>query len=148
MKYYIPSTAIRPHRYPSAATRPRPSRPITAIRSHGSRPYGPERAWFPLPHNSQSSQKQHSHAGPSGPVSQDTRIAAQIIDDLDHWHVHSPAVTDVRAAIDIHRRTGASIWDATILRSAQELGCQILHSEDLDAGQEYDGVEVGNPFPA
>jgi hypothetical protein len=35
-----------------------------------------------------------------------------------------------------------------ILRSAQELGCQIPHSENLDAGQEYDGVEVRNPFPA
>ena len=63
-------------------------------------------------------------------------------------HVHSPGVTDVRAAIDIRRRTGASFWDAMILRSAQELGCQILHTEDLDAGQEYDGVEVRNPFPA
>jgi hypothetical protein len=24
---------------------------------------------------------------------------------------------------------------------------QILHAEDLNAGQEYDGVEVRNPFP-
>lgn len=46
------------------------------------------------------------------------------------------------------RRTGASFWDAMILRSAQELGCQILHSEDLDAGQQYEGVEVRNPFSA
>jgi predicted nucleic acid-binding protein len=35
-----------------------------------------------------------------------------------------------------------------IVRSAQELGCRILHSEDLNAGQEYEGVEVRNPFPA
>jgi predicted nucleic acid-binding protein len=74
--------------------------------------------------------------------------AAQIVDDLAHWHVHSPAVADVRAAIDIHQRTGASFWDAMILRSAQELGCQILYSEDLNAGQACDGVEVRNPFPA
>jgi predicted nucleic acid-binding protein len=74
--------------------------------------------------------------------------AAQIVDDLAHWHVHSPAVADVRAAIDIHQRTGASFWDAMILRSAQELGCQILYSEDLNAGQGCDGVEVRNPFPA
>ena len=33
-----------------------------------------------------------------------------------------------------------------ILRSAKELGCQILHSEDLNAGQDYKGVEVSNPF--
>jgi predicted nucleic acid-binding protein len=74
--------------------------------------------------------------------------AAQVIDDLAHWHVHSPAVADVRAAIEIHQRTGASFWDAMILRSAQELGCHILYSEDLDASQQYKGVEVRNPFPA
>jgi predicted nucleic acid-binding protein len=74
--------------------------------------------------------------------------AAQIVDDLAHWHVHSPAVADVRAAIEIHQRTGASFWDAMILRSAQELGCQILYSEDLNAGQGCDSVEVRNPFPA
>jgi predicted nucleic acid-binding protein len=53
----------------------------------------------------------------------------------------------VRAAIDIHRRTGASFWDAMILRSAQDLGCQILHSED----QRWPGLrrlEVRDPFPA
>jgi predicted nucleic acid-binding protein len=74
--------------------------------------------------------------------------AAQIIDDLAHWHVHAPAVSDVRAAIDVHQRTGASFWDAMILCSAKELGCQILHSEDLNAGQDYGGVEVRNPFLA
>jgi predicted nucleic acid-binding protein len=72
--------------------------------------------------------------------------AAQIIDDLAHWHVHAPAASDVLAAIGIHQRTGASFWDAMILRSAKELGCQILYSEDLNAGQDYAGVEVRNPF--
>ena len=41
---------------------------------------------------------------------------------------------------------GASFWDAMILRSAKELGCQILHSEDLNPGQEYEGVLLRNPF--
>jgi predicted nucleic acid-binding protein len=72
--------------------------------------------------------------------------AARIIDDLAHWHVHAPAASDVLAAIDIHQRTGASFWDAMILRSAKELGCGTLHSEDLNPGQEYEGVQVSNPF--
>jgi predicted nucleic acid-binding protein len=72
--------------------------------------------------------------------------AAQIIADLAHWHVHAPAARDVLAAIDIHQRTGASFWDAMILRSAQELGCQTLYSEDLNSGQTYAGVQVSNPF--
>jgi predicted nucleic acid-binding protein len=74
--------------------------------------------------------------------------AARIIDDLAHWHVHAPAAPDVLAAIDIHQRTGASFWDAMILRSAKELDCQTLHSEDLNSGQEYDGIQVSNPFLA
>jgi predicted nucleic acid-binding protein len=74
--------------------------------------------------------------------------AARIVDDLAHWHVHAPAAVDVLAAIDIHQQTGASFWDAMILRSAKELGCHILHSEDLSSGQEYAGIQVRNPFPA
>jgi predicted nucleic acid-binding protein len=33
-----------------------------------------------------------------------------------------------------------------ILRSAQELGCGTLQSEDLNPGQAYEGVRVRNPF--
>jgi predicted nucleic acid-binding protein len=33
-----------------------------------------------------------------------------------------------------------------ILRSAKELGCATVHSEDLNPGQDYDGVQVRNPF--
>ena len=76
----------------------------------------------------------------------DAPATAQIIADLAHWHMHAPAAGDVLAAIDIHQRTGASFWDAMILRSAKELGCQTLHSEDLNPGQAYDGVQVRNPL--
>ena len=72
--------------------------------------------------------------------------AAQIIADLARWHMHAPAARDVLAAIDIHQRTGASFWDAMILRSAQELGCRTLYSEDLNPSQTYAGVQVSNPF--
>ena len=78
----------------------------------------------------------------------DTPAAARIIDDLAHWHVHAPAAGDALAAIDIRQRTGASFWDAMILRSAKELGCGSLHSDDLNPGQAYDGVQVRNPFLA
>jgi predicted nucleic acid-binding protein len=54
----------------------------------------------------------------------------------------------VRAAIDIHRRFGLSYWDAAIIAAAKQLGCRTLYSEDLNAGQDYDGVIVVNPFVA
>ena len=78
----------------------------------------------------------------------DAPAATRIIGDLAYWHVHAPAANDVLAAIEIHQRTGASFWDAMILRSAKELGCGTLHSEDLNPGQAYEGVRVSNPFLA
>ena len=78
----------------------------------------------------------------------DAPAAARIIDDLAHWHVHAPDAADVLAAVDIHQQTRASFWDAMILRSAKELGCGTLHSEDLNPGQAYEDIQVSNPFLA
>lgn len=74
--------------------------------------------------------------------------AARIVGDLARWHVHAPVSDDVLAAIDLHRQTQVSFWDAMILRSAKQLGCQIVQSEDLNPGQDYEGVQVRNPFGA
>lgn len=49
-------------------------------------------------------------------------------------------------ATTIRRKFQTSSWDATILAAAQELGCHTLYSEDLNPGQDYDGVKVINPF--
>ena len=72
--------------------------------------------------------------------------AKGIVADYSRWYLHVPAADDVLAAIGIHQRTGISFWDAMIVRSAAEIGCEVLYSEDLDAGQEYSGVRVENPF--
>jgi|HubBroStandDraft_5_1064220.scaffolds.fasta_scaffold54293_4 predicted nucleic acid-binding protein len=72
--------------------------------------------------------------------------AKEIIADFSRWYVHAPAADDVLAAISIHQQTGISFWDAMIIRSAAEIGCTLLYSEDLNAGQQYSGVRVANPF--
>ena len=75
------------------------------------------------------------------------REAAALIEDLSAWRVHSPGPGDVLAAIEFHERMGVSFGDAMILTSARSLGCRILYSEDLNAGQSYHGVVVVNsPF--
>jgi predicted nucleic acid-binding protein len=51
-----------------------------------------------------------------------------------------------RAAVDIHQRFQLSYWDAAILAAAKRLGCRTLFSEDMNDGQNYDGVTVVNPF--
>ena len=75
----------------------------------------------------------------------DAETAKEIIADLSRWHVHVPASGDVLGAIGIHQRTGISFWDAMIVRSAAEMGCDVLYSEDLNTGQEYSGVLAENP---
>jgi predicted nucleic acid-binding protein len=74
------------------------------------------------------------------------REVAALIEDLSAWTVHSPGVRDVLYAIELHERMDVSFWDAMILTSANSLGCRVLYSEDLSAGQTYDGVLVVNPF--
>jgi predicted nucleic acid-binding protein len=75
-----------------------------------------------------------------------TETAKEIVADFSRWRVHVPAADDVRGAVGIHQRTGISFWDAMIVRSAAEMGCTALYSEDLNPAQEYSGVRAENPF--
>jgi predicted nucleic acid-binding protein len=72
--------------------------------------------------------------------------AAQIIGDLSVWSVHRPSVDDVLYAIRLQSRFQLSFWDAMILASALQLGCQVLWSEDLNPAQVYEQISVVNPF--
>jgi predicted nucleic acid-binding protein len=72
--------------------------------------------------------------------------AAEIVRDLSYWRLHTPVAEDVLGAIDLQQRQRTSFWDAMILWSALQLGCDMIWSEDLGQGQRYDGVKVVNPF--
>lgn len=52
----------------------------------------------------------------------------------------------VLEAFALQQRHQISYWDAAIIAAARALGCKILYTEDLNAGQDYDGVIVQNPF--
>ena len=52
----------------------------------------------------------------------------------------------VLEAIALTIRYRLSYWDAAIIVAARRLGCDVLYSEDLSHGQDYDGVKVVNPF--
>ncbi len=72
--------------------------------------------------------------------------ALRQIERMGRWRVHQPAVADVLAACEVHARQPVSFWDAMIIRSAAQLGCQVLWSEDLTDGWQWQGVTVRNPF--
>ncbi len=52
----------------------------------------------------------------------------------------------VLAAIALSRSAQLSLWDAAIITAAQRAGCERLYSEDLKAGQVFEGVTVIDPF--
>lgn len=51
-------------------------------------------------------------------------------------------------AAELRQRFNISYWDAAIIVAAKRMGCSTVYSEDLNAGQNYDGVTVRNPFAA
>jgi predicted nucleic acid-binding protein len=65
---------------------------------------------------------------------------------LSRWRFHAPLPHDVIAATELAEQHQLSFWDAMIVRSAAELGCATLWTEDLNPGQRIAGVEVANPF--
>ncbi|MGH2457650.1 MAG: PIN domain-containing protein [Chloroflexota bacterium] len=73
--------------------------------------------------------------------------ARQIIADLATWRsVVEPTRQDVLDAIDGGVRWGISYWDALALTAARRAGAAVVWSEDLNAGQSYDGIAVRSPF--
>jgi predicted nucleic acid-binding protein len=65
---------------------------------------------------------------------------------LAEFDVAAPDVHDILAAIDLHRLHGINFWDALIVRSAQQAGCNVVFSENMQGAREIDGVKVMNPF--
>lgn len=73
-------------------------------------------------------------------------VAIDRLNSLSRWRVHSPLADDVVAAAMLSSRHQLSFWDAMIVRSAAELRCDTLWTEDLNDGQVIEGVRLANPF--
>ena len=79
-------------------------------------------------------------------LSVDPEIARRKVELLAEFDVATPEVSDILAAIDLHRLHRFSFWDALVLRSAKQTGCSVLFSEDLQEAREIDGIRIVNPF--
>ena len=55
-------------------------------------------------------------------------------------------VPHVDLALELTRRFQLGYFDALILAASRLAGCDTVHSEDLNDGQDYGGVRVVNPF--
>lgn len=74
------------------------------------------------------------------------RQAVELTESFMRFPVAPITAELMLAACATHHRFGVSYWDAVILEAARSLGCDVVLSEDLNDGQDYDGVRVANPF--
>ena len=56
-----------------------------------------------------------------------------------------PTARVFEIALDLHSRFSLSHWDSMLL-AACKAGVTVLYSEDMDAGTDYDGLTIVNPF--
>ncbi len=72
--------------------------------------------------------------------------AEKIINIMSVLPVEEIDLPLVKRAIDTQKRYGTSYWDSLILAAAERSGCGRVLSEDLNDGQQYNGVFIENPF--
>lgn len=54
----------------------------------------------------------------------------------------------IRAGLNLHQTRSVSFFDAIVLASAHASGCNVIWTEDINAGEVINGVCVSNPFAA
>ena len=78
------------------------------------------------------------------PLSPDA--AAQAVEDFSRLEVQSITPELVLAAVRRSRSSLLSYWDSLIVETARSAGAVFLFTEDLQHGQEIDGLRIVNPF--
>jgi predicted nucleic acid-binding protein len=74
------------------------------------------------------------------------RQAVLLVESFRRFPVQDITCGIMLAALDARQRFQLSYWDAAIIEASRALGCTQVLSEDLNDGQDYDGVRVTNPF--
>jgi predicted nucleic acid-binding protein len=76
----------------------------------------------------------------------DSKIAQRRVEIFSTANVVQVGTQDVIAAIELHRLTQISFWDALIIHAVRISGAVVLHGEDFQHGAVLGGVRVVNPF--
>jgi predicted nucleic acid-binding protein len=91
---------------------------------------------------------QEYFAAATGKLGVAPEIAQRKVEILARGRVVHFETGDVIAAIELHRLTQISFWDALIVHAARSAGAVVLYREDLPPEAVLGGVRVVNPFPA
>jgi len=76
----------------------------------------------------------------------EAQVARRKVELLAEFDVAVLGLPDILAAIDLHRLHKLSFWDALVVRAAQQAGCTVLYSEDMQNARQVDGLRIVNPF--
>ena len=74
------------------------------------------------------------------------RQAELLIESFLRFPAQEITVALLEAALRARERFQLSYWDAAVVEAGRALGCGTILSEDLNHGQDYDGVRVIDPF--
>ncbi len=70
----------------------------------------------------------------------------EVLDAMRPISIVKPEVETVRRAVQAHEQYGVHFYDGMIIAAAERGGCKKIWSEDLNAGQDYFGITIENPF--
>ncbi len=74
------------------------------------------------------------------------KTAALMAAAFAEWVVVDGDMSLVILAMARSAESNLSIWDAMVVEAALRAGAQTLYSEDMNAGQQYGGLTIVNPF--
>jgi predicted nucleic acid-binding protein len=70
----------------------------------------------------------------------------EILEAMHSISVVEPEAETVRRAVQAYEQYGVQFYDGMIIAAAERARCKRIWSEDLNAGQDYFGIRVENPF--
>ena len=73
-------------------------------------------------------------------------VESNFRDVLASFPLRLPAASMFTASFNLCSRYSLSHWDSLLIAACKEAGINLLYSEDLDSGTDYDGVRIVNPF--
>jgi predicted nucleic acid-binding protein len=72
--------------------------------------------------------------------------AREILRAYASWDVKEIAPVSIVRATEIEEKHKISFWDALVIVAAYEAKCLKILTEDMNAGQQIEGVYIENPF--
>jgi predicted nucleic acid-binding protein len=76
----------------------------------------------------------------------DPIVVKNIIHNFRNMEIVNPDLQLIEEAIDISVISQLSFWDSLVIAAAEKSNCELVFSEDLNAGQNYRGVLLFNPL--